>query len=186
MLWLDAILVAVFLPNGDVALYNSAVRISFVCGIFLTALEATIYPRLVRIYDNNPERLKRFFWQGTLLVAAFLGSITVVVTLFGEFILGIFGPEYTAAITVLMILMLAQFIRALSLTFSLMYIIRKQVGTLNRLLYFALIVNIVANLVLIPQFGIEGSATASLVANLALTGGVVLFFTKKRLLRDYD
>ena len=91
-----------------------------------------------------------------------------------------------AALSALLILLTAQLIRGLSLTFSLMFIIQKQVNTLNRLLYFALIVNIIANLILIPQFGIEGSAAASLLANLALTGGVVLFFAKKRLMKDYD
>lgn len=186
MLWIDAILVAAFLPNEDVALYNSAVRVSFVCGIFLTALEATIYPRLLRIHSNNPEQLKSFFLKGTLLVAGTLGAITFCIGLLGEHILNIFGPQYVVAINALLILLLAQFIRALSLTFSLMFIAQKQVATLNRLLYFALIVNITANLILIPRFGIEGSAGASLLANLALTGGVVLFFTKKRLMKDYD
>ncbi|MGB1010307.1 MAG: lipopolysaccharide biosynthesis protein, partial [Thiolinea sp.] len=109
MLWIDAILVAAFLPNEDVALYSSAVRVAFVCGIFLTALEATIYPRLIKIRDNNPERLKRFFWQGTLLVAGVLGSFVLCVGLLGEFILSIFGPQYVAAIYALLILLAAQF-----------------------------------------------------------------------------
>ncbi|MEZ5535997.1 MAG: oligosaccharide flippase family protein [Thiolinea sp.] len=186
MLWIDAILVAAFLPNEDVALYNSAVRVSFVCGIFLTALEATIYPRLLRIHGNHPEQLKSFFRKGTLMVAGTLGSITLAIGLLGEQILSVFGPQYVVAVNALLILLLAQFIRALSLTFSLMYIAQKQVGTLNYLLYFALAVNIIANLILIPKFGIEGSAGASLLANLALTGGVVLFFAKKRLMTDYD
>lgn len=186
MLWIDAILVAAFLPNEDVALYGSAVRVAFVCGIFLTALEATIYPRLIKIRDNNPERLKRFFWQGTLLVAGVLGSFVLCVGFLGEFILGIFGPQYVAAIYALLILLAAQFIRALSLPFSLMFIAEKQAETLNRVLYLALAINILANIILIPQFGIEGSAGASLLANLALTGGVVLFFAKKRLMKDYD
>lgn len=186
MLWIDAILVAALLSNEDVALYNSAVRVSFVCGIVLTALEATIYPRLLRIHGNQPERLRKFFWQGTLLVAVALGGLTLLIGLAGKPILSIFGSEYTAAINALFILLAAQFIRAFSLTFSLMFIAQKQVETLNRSLYFALLVNIVANLLLIPKFGIEGSAGASLLANIALTGGVILFFNKKRLLKDYD
>ncbi|CAA6819749.1 MAG: Membrane protein involved in the export of O-antigen and teichoic acid [uncultured Thiotrichaceae bacterium] len=186
MLFIDGILVAALLPNEKVALYGTAVRVSFVCGIFLTALEATIYPRMVRMHGNAPERLKKFFWQGTLLVAGVLGSLALIIGVAGELILSIFGPQYVAAISALIILLTAQLIRGLSLTFSLMFIIQKQVNTLNQLLYFALIVNIIANLILIPQFGIEGSAAASLLANLTLTGGVVLFFVKKRLMQDYD
>lgn len=186
MLFIDGILVAALLSNEKVALYGTAVRVSFVCGIFLTALEATIYPRLVRIHGNSPEQLRKFFQKGTLLVAGILGGLALTIGIAGELVLSVFGSQYIAAINALLILLLAQLIRGLSLTFSLMFIIQQQVNTLNRLLYFALIVNIIANLILIPQFGIEGSAAASLLANLALTGGVVLFFMKKRLLKDYD
>ncbi len=185
MLWIDAILVALFLPNEAVALYSSAVRVAFVCGIFLTALEATIYPRLIKIRDHNPAQLRKFFWQGTLLVASVLGSFVLCVGFLGKFILAIFGPQYVAAYYALLILLAAQFIRALSLPFSLMFIAEQQATTLNRVLYAALIINILANILLIPRFGIEGSAAASLIANLSLTGGVVLFFIKKRLLKDY-
>lgn len=186
MLFIDGILVAALLPNDKVAQYGTAVRVSFICGIFLTALEATIYPRLVRIHGNSPQELKKFFRNGTLLVAGVLGGLALTIGLAGELILSIFGSQYIAAINALLILLLAQLIRGFSLTFSLMFIIQQQVNSLNRLLYFALIVNIIANLILIPQFGIEGSATASLLANLTLTGGVVLFFVRKRLLKDYD
>lgn len=186
MLFIDGILVAALLPNEKVALYGTAVRVSFVCGIFLTALEATIYPRLVRMHGSSPQNLKKFFRQGTLLVAGVLGSLALMIGVAGELILSIFGPQYVAAFNALLILLTAQLIRGFSLTFSLMFIIQKQVNTLNRLLYFALIVNIIANLILIPKFGIEGSAAASLLANLTLTGGVVLFFAKKRLMKDYD
>ena len=125
MLQVDLILVAAFLPNEDAGLYGVAMRVAFVCGIFLTALEATIYPRLMRIRNNDPKRLKQFFWRGSLLVAGVLGGFALCTGLFGTFILNIFGAEYIAAYSTLLILLVAQFIRALSLTFSLMFIAEK-------------------------------------------------------------
>jgi O-antigen/teichoic acid export membrane protein len=47
-----------------------------------------------------------------------------------------------------------------------------------------MIVNLIANIVLIPKYGIEGAATATLLANGVLVAIVIsLFFMKKLLSR---
>jgi O-antigen/teichoic acid export membrane protein len=66
-----------------------------------------------------------------------------------------------------------------------MFIIREQVRYLNILLFVALLANLLANWLLIPRYGIEGAALATLAANLLLTGGVIVFFFKNRLLSGY-
>ncbi|MEZ5476990.1 MAG: polysaccharide biosynthesis C-terminal domain-containing protein [Thiolinea sp.] len=184
MLWIDTILTGVLLPNARWPCMVAAV-FPLSAG-FPGCPGCHHYPRLLKIHRQHPQNLRHFFWQGTLLVAGILGGVTLLIGLAGEWILEVFKPSYTDAYTALLILLVAQLIRGLGLTFSFMFIIQEQVRTLNILLYCALAVNIVANLILIPRFGIEGSAGASLIANLALTGGVVLFFLKKRLLQDYD
>lgn len=182
MLWADTLLTGLLLSNTDVALFTVAARLSFVSLFFLSALDATIYPRLLRIHQHQPEQLGRFFWQATGLVAGILGGVTLLLLLLGDTLLTVFKPEYVQAGTALAILLVAQLIRALSLTFSFMFIIQKQVRYLNIMLGTALVVNVIANLVFIPTYGIAGAASSTLVANLVLTGGVVLLFFKNRLL----
>jgi O-antigen/teichoic acid export membrane protein len=184
MLWADTLMTGWLLSNEDVALFTVAARLSFVSLFFLGALDATLYPRLLAIQKHQPARLTRFFWKATLLVAGVLGIVTLGLILMGETLLGIFSPEYRQAAATLALLLVAQLVRALSLTFSFMFIIRAQVRFLNSLLMLALLVNIIANLLLIPRYGIEGAAIATLVANLLMTGAVALLFFHKRLLRE--
>ena len=89
------------------------------------------------------------------------------------------------AATTLAILLLAQFARALSLTFSFMFIMENKVRYLNTMLMLALVTNVVANLLLIPRYGIEGAASATLLANCLLTGGVIVLFYYQRLLKEH-
>jgi O-antigen/teichoic acid export membrane protein len=182
MLWADTLLTGWLLSNADVALFTVAARLSFISLFFLGALDATIYPRLLNIHKYNPAQLKSFFWQSTGLVAGVLVAVTVLLLIAGELILNIFKPEYIAASGTLALLLIAQLIRAFSLTFSFMFIMENQVRYLNSLLGFALIINILANLFLIPKFGIEGAATATLSANFVLTAGVIWLFFKNHLL----
>ncbi len=124
MLWSDTLLTGWLLDNTDVAYYNVAARLSFVSLFFLGALDATIYPRLLRIHKQQPEQVTRFFWQATGLVAGILGGVTLLLLALGDTLLALFKPEYVQAGTVLAILLVAQLVRALSLTFSFMFIIQ--------------------------------------------------------------
>lgn len=186
MLWADTLLTGLLLSNEDVALFTVAARLSFVSLFFLGALDATIYPRLLRIHQHQPEQLRRFFWQATYLVAGLLGAVTLLLLLLGDHLLNVFKPEYVQAGAALAILLVAQWVRALSLTFSFMFIVQAQVRYLNGLLALALVINVVANLILIPKYGIEGAAGATLIANLVLTIGVTVLFFIKRLLNEPD
>ncbi|MFZ1386361.1 MAG: oligosaccharide flippase family protein [Thiolinea sp.] len=185
MLWADTLMTGWLLTNEDVALFTVAARLSFVSGFFLGALDATIYPRLLRIHKQNPEKLRKFFWQATLLVAGVLTVVTLIIAAVGKPVLAVFNEGYVQAATTLIILLLGQLVRGLGITFSFMFIIREQVRYLNILLFVALLANLLANWLLIPQYGIEGAAMATLAANLLLTGGVIVFFFKNRLLSGY-
>lgn len=185
MLWADTLMTGWLLNNEDVALFTVAARLSFVSGFFLGALDATIYPRLLRMHKQNPEKLRKFFWQATLLVAVVLSVVTVIIAAVGKPILAVFNEGYVQAATTLVILLLGQLVRGLGITFSFMFIIREQVRYLNGLLFVALLANLLANWLLIPQYGIEGAAMATLAANLLLTGGVIVFFFKNCLLSGY-
>lgn len=182
MLWADTLLTGWLLNNAEVALFTVAARLSFVSLFFLGALDATIYPRLLKIHKQQPERLITFFWQSTGLVAGILGAVTLLLLLIGDILLKVFKPEYLQASTTLAILLIAQLVRALSLTFSFLFIMQNRVTYLNTMLMLALSINIIANLLLIPQYGIAGAATATLIANMVLTLGAIILFFKHRLL----
>ena len=184
MLWADSLMVGFFLDTAQVALFNTAATVSFVSLFFLGALDSTIYPRLLNIAKQKASQLPAFFWQATLLVVLILLSVTALMALFSAPILTVFREEYTVAQTSLMILLLAQFLRAVSLTFSFMFIIREKVRYLNIILVLSLIINLSGNIALIKLYGMEGAALATLLANGFLALSVILVFFKKRLLQE--
>ncbi|MGB1310357.1 MAG: oligosaccharide flippase family protein, partial [Leucothrix sp.] len=145
MIFADALMVGYFLGNEKVALYNVAAKVSYISLFFLGALDATIYPRLLAIYNHQPERLWNFFWQATALVLAVLLIVTGVMYALSDLILIVFKPEYLAAKQALALLLLAQLLRAASLTFSFMFIASEKVRFLNIALTVAMIVNLLAN-----------------------------------------
>ncbi|MCK5895970.1 MAG: oligosaccharide flippase family protein [Cocleimonas sp.] len=182
MLWVDTLMVGWYLQNEDVALYSVAAKISFISLFFLGALDATIYPRLLSTFHNQREKLRTFFWQSTALVISILLVVTLLMLILAYWLLLFFGDQYVSAKTTLIILLVAQFLRATSLTFSFMFIIREKVRYLNIVLVLALIVDLVCNVVLVPQYGIEGAAVSTLITNVFLSVTIVLLFLFHKLL----
>ena len=181
MLWADTLMVGFFLDSAQVALFSTAATLSFMSLFFLGALDATIYPRLLNIAKQRPQHLNAFFWQATGLVIGIIFIVTVLMALFSAQLLGLFSQEYISAQVSLMILLLAQFLRASSLTFSFMFIIHEKVPYLNSILVLALLLNLGSNAFLIPAYGMEGAAVATLLANGFLAFAVILLFSLKKL-----
>lgn len=185
MLYSDTIMVGALLDSEQVGLYSTAAQISFISLFFLGALDATIYPRLLNISKNHPEKLRAFFWKATALVILGLLLVTLMMAAFAKPSLGLFGEIFKQATFALLILLAAQWLRATSLTFSFMFIIENQVKRLNIVMVASLIINLIANYFLIQRYGMEGAATATLIANGFLAGSVVLLFFHHKLLVKY-
>ena len=187
MIFADKIMVGLYLNNADVALYEIAGRVSFIVLFFLGALEATIYPRLLNVSSQKPAHLRSFFWQSTALVIAIVFTISLGMYFLSDVILGFFGNasnNYTLASKSLQILLFAQLFRAISLTFSFMFIIRDKVRYLNIILGLALATNLISNAFLIPLYGINGAAIATLLANIFLLFAVLSLFFLHKLLQQ--
>ena len=187
MIFADKIMVGLYLMNADVALYEIAGRVSFIVLFFLGALEATIYPRLLNVASQKPTQLRSFFWQSTALVVTIVFIISLAMYFLSDLILGFFGNtanDYTLASGSLQILLFAQLFRAISLTFSFMFIIREKVRYLNIILGLALATNLISNAILIPIYGINGAALATLFANVFLLIAVLSLFYFHKLLQQ--
>ena len=185
MIFTDTIMVGWYLPNEQVAEYAVASKVSYIILFFLQAMEAVIYPRLLNMYQHKQTLLRAFFWQSTALVVGVVLSITLLMYLLSDFILPAFGNEFLIAKQALGLLLLAQLFRATSITFSFMYIIREKVTYLNIILVLAFFTNVVCNILFIQKYGIEGAATATLIANAVLLFSVLGVFHLNKLLKNF-
>lgn len=182
MLWIDTLMVGWFLQNEDVALYSAAARLSFISLFFLGALDATIYPRLLSVFHHQKEKLPSFFWQATGLVIVILLAVTLFMLLFSDWLLLVYNSQYIDARSTLILLLFAQFFRATSLTFSFMFIIQEKVRYLNITLALSLAIDLLSNSLLIPRYGIEGAAIATLITNLFFSVTIASLFFYHKLL----
>ena len=81
-------------------------------------------------------------------------------------VLSLFGAEFTAASTALLILIAGQLVNAVTGPCNLLLSMTGHQATTARIMAGAVGVNLALNLALIPRFGIEGAAVATMLSTL--------------------
>ena len=162
---LDQIMIGQMLDDKAVGYYSSAIRLSELVNFLPTIIAFSIIPAITKLRETNRDLyLKRFQIIYDIAVGMTLIAALVTTMLSDRFIHLLFGAEYAPAAPVLTISIWSSIFIAMA-TVSGRYMINEglQRITMQRHL-LGVLLNIPLNLLLIPAYGIEGAAIASLVA----------------------
>jgi O-antigen/teichoic acid export membrane protein len=158
-----------------VGAYNAAFRIVEALRLFPAAALAVWFPTLCRATGLGP--LKKL---ATALAIAALPLAAVVYLVAGPILETVYGARFVAAAPALRILALA-----LPLFFVNYALTHQVIGWDGQRAYLAITIaalatNLVSNLLLIPERGMSGAATSTLVTELVVTTGCVCALALRR------
>lgn len=176
----DTLMLGALSDSYEVAMYNAAQPLAGGILIVLSAFGFLYLPMMSRLdVDSKRDRMDRIYKTTTkwIYIVTFPAFLTFV--LFPADVIRVFfGPEYTAGAPALVILSIGFFVNAIlgrnRETLSALGL--TQYLLVSNALAFA--VNVVANLLLIPRYGLTGAAVASaasfLVMNLVVSSVLLL------------
>ncbi|MBN2331278.1 MAG: flippase [Candidatus Aenigmarchaeota archaeon] len=160
----DTLMIGIFKAAEDVGIYNAAVPTARLLTMFPYALNALFLPVITSLYALKKEDdlagvyrtvSKWLLYLNAPLLFAFIFFPRQIITL-------IFGPMYAEGYSAMLFLTIGFFISGFSiLSFNLLNMYKKT----KYILYVTIVntlVNVVLNLALIPVFGIDGAAFASM------------------------
>ena len=163
--WTDIIILGMFKTEGEVGIYNVALKVATLTSITLFAINSIAAPKFAEFYGKKDMKgLREVVLQTTKLIFWTSFPILLVFFFFPSFILGIFGREFEAGAVALMILAFGQFINAISGSVGYILQMSGKHKVFQNIILVATTINIILNAVLIPRYGINGAACASLVS----------------------
>ncbi|WP_457750838.1 flippase [Thermococcus sp.] len=166
MNWTDTLMLGYYLTPDVVGLYNSAAPLSRFIPIFLSSAGFLFMPIATGFYAKGKLReLKHVYTVITRWVFLPTFPLFLLLAVFPEqTITFLFGPKYSGAAPALQILALGfMFHTLLGLNgMSLVAIGEPKMNLFSTL--FAVLANVPLNILLIPLYGIEGAALATVVA----------------------
>ncbi len=92
---LSVILVGIYTPSDEVAVFNASFRIAFMISFGVIAVDAIVMPQIARLHaDGNTSAIQTIVSRAILLKAG--GGVLAVALMFvfGKDILGLFGDEF--------------------------------------------------------------------------------------------
>jgi len=145
-----------------VGVYNVAVKVALFTTLTLSAVNSIVAPKLSESFNNNRNsEFKDIIRYSTRLIFFSTIPILLLIFLFPEFILSLFGAEFVIAKLALIILTVSQAVNALSGSVGTILNMTGKQKVYGSILLISLILNIVLNYILIPSYGINGAAVAS-------------------------
>jgi O-antigen/teichoic acid export membrane protein/Mrp family chromosome partitioning ATPase len=161
LLWADVLLLGILGNSGQVGVYNVAVRLVHLATFVMVPINAAFAPRIADLYHRGrTDSLRRTYaLAGSWIIRLSLPAF-VLLLVFPRDLLAFFGPGFAIGASVTVILAVGKFVDAATGPCGMVLNMsgRPRLNLLNN--SAGLVLNITLNLVLIPRYGIVGSAVA--------------------------
>jgi PST family polysaccharide transporter len=165
---IDLIMLGQIMGDDSVGIYSSAVRISEIWYFIPMVIVASVYPAILdakkqseTLYYKNLQRLYDLIvWLSVAVALPISFFATPVIVM-------LFGPAYAEAATVLAIHIWASVFVSMGVASSLWLMAENRQIMIFQRACLGAIINASLNYILIPEFGIVGSAWATLIAQVA-------------------
>jgi O-antigen/teichoic acid export membrane protein len=181
MAWTDKLMLGNMMGSEEVGIYFTAFKLSMFASIALMAINSIASPKFAELYGKKDfDGLKKVAHQSSKMI--FLATLPLVLLFFAfpEFLLGLFGEEFKVGVKAFVFLSFGKLISSFSGSVgNILQMTGKQVIFMN-VLFVGAIVNVILNFFLIPKFGINGAALASMIS-LSMWNLIMVYFVKREL-----
>jgi O-antigen/teichoic acid export membrane protein len=162
----DILVLGFLRTSNEVGVYKAAVTGAIQVPFALSLINAVFAPQFVHLHENgNTQELKTLARQAAGLSFFFSLPLVSSFVFFGKPIISaIFGDSYLSAYEPLVILSIAQLITAAGGSFNIVLTMMKHENDVAVGVSVATITNLLLNFILIPEYGMVGSATATATA----------------------
>jgi len=179
--WTDIFMLGAMVSSEEVGIYNVAFKTSSIGLIIILVFNVVIGPKISELYNRNEiKKLKKTIIKTTQLITITTIPIFLILIVFRKDILSFFGSEFILGETTLVILSFSVLINAISGNVDQILNMTNHHRLMRNIALVCLTENVILNFILIPKYGINGAATASLITNISLNL-ISIYYIKKKL-----
>ncbi len=167
----DKLLIPVFLGNAQLTYYSVPGSIATKISSVSTTLSTVLFPITVNLHSlNNIEKIKKLYIRSMRLILILSSAISLSIIFNAEKILLYWLDKsfVSQSLTVLILLVLTNFILALFNPLSNLLIAMGKMKFLTIGSFTMAIINLISLLILLPRYGINGAAFSYLISVLMI------------------
>lgn len=160
----DRLMINHYLGIEEVGVYTIGMQLSSVLAILIGPIQNSLFPKFLELYRDDYQKYYNFYKLTNTIITQFYLIITLISIIVVKYTFRyVYSSQYDGAILIYSILAFSVFIKANgSLQTSHMTIKNITQKSFYKTLV-SLILNIILNILLIPKYGINGAAIATLI-----------------------
>lgn len=160
----DRLMINHYLGVEEVGVYTIGMQLSNILAILIGTIQNSLFPKFLELYRNDYQKYYNFYKLTNTIITQFYLIITLISIIVVKYTFKyVYSSQYDGAILIYSILAFSVFIKANgSLQTSHMTIKNITKKSFYKTLV-SLILNIILNILLIPKYGINGAAIATLI-----------------------
>ena len=179
MSYIDSFMISYYLDEYQVGIYNACISLSLMLTFIPMAIGGYISPKISKAHSQkNREGIKTIFKDSIKIIFIVTLPLFLIMFLFSDFFLNLFGEAFKVATTTLLITNIAFLSEALTGPVGFILNMTDNQHTFMKILLIALFINILFNALLIPIYGINGASIALLLSMFFWT--ITSFIVLKR------
>ena len=165
--------------SAQIGVYHTAFKLSMFATIGLMAVKSIASPKFAELYKKNDiKALQKVTQQSTKLIFWTTLPLVVIFMLCSDFLMGLFGEEFKVGVFAFIVLSFGRVVVSFSgAAGNLLQMCGRQVIFMN-VAIIGSIINITLNFSLIPIYGINGSAIATMVS-IVVFNLLLVYFVKR-------
>ena len=165
MAQLDYLILGYFVDSKLIGVYSVTYKIGVFVLFVASSVGAVIAPKFSKLYAKDDiAGLKNMLATAIRMNILLTLPVVLVILIFKDYILGLFGSDFKIGTVSLLILVFGQFVNALTGPVGYLLSMTNYEKAVRNTTILACLANIVLNLLLIPKWGISGAAVASMVS----------------------
>ncbi len=157
--WYLQLIIKLTQGGADLGIYDVAFRIGLIVSLPLTAINASVAPKLSELFSTNQlEGLEEVVQKTILLTFSSSFVISLIIFIFSAPFLSFFGEEFTQGTSILRLLIIAHFINAASGPVGFVLMMTEHQHLYRNIVMFACLISVILGSILVPLFGLKGAA----------------------------
>ena len=165
--WTDVLMIGYFKSEDFVGIYNISVKIAALNVIGLSSVNAIAAPKFAELYAKKYFcNLRKIVKQTTLIGTIISTPVFLIILIFPQFLLKMFGAGFLDGRIPLLILAGGQFYHAIAGATLILLNMTGYEKTARNIILIGTSLNLVLNYFLIPKYGITGAAIATMTSTI--------------------
>ncbi|OCH11941.1 hypothetical protein A6E05_10235 [Aliivibrio sp. 1S165] len=160
---IDQFMLANLIDNKELAIYGLSVKFTEPFNIFAMGVVSYIYPKLIKMKNNNEKLFLYYSSKWFYFVLLFGLFISIVLYSLSDYIFILFDDKFKDSIPVFNILSLTIPIMFVGIYMSNNLVVYNLQKLILKRSVIGVVMNVVLNFLLIPTYGAEGAAIATLI-----------------------